>query len=108
MSKYLSVPSTLLNDENVMKMLILIFPCSETRMPKKPYGGQRSLFASIFRENNYALREQFFNDPLLKYLWGKIFVVECPEICISHLRRIRSLPHYGEEKFNKLQRNMMQ
>lgn len=55
----------------------------------------------IFRENNVTLRYQFFADPLTKYLWS-IFINESPEICISHLRRIRSMKEQGEAKFERL------
>ena len=110
MSQYLSMPNALLNDENVVKMLTLLFPCSESREPTrmKKYTAEKSLFAKIFRENNYDLRERFFNDPLAKFLWGKIFTVDAAEITINHLRRIRSLPNYGEEKYQRLRKNMVQ
>ena len=98
-----------MNKEDSMKMLTLIFPCTENKTQKKAgFTVKGHLFSSIFRENNYKQRDLFFSEPLTQYLWGKIFIEECPEISITHLRRIRSLPSLGEPKFNKLLTTMNQ
>ena len=90
-------------------MLTLLFPCTT----RKPLPGlkqvvDRTLFAQVFRENNVALRNKFYADPLVKHLWSQIFVVECEETCVAHLRRIRSQAEQGEIKFERLLKDMGQ
>ena len=105
MVKDLALPEALLDHESVVKMLTLLFPCTTRRrlplLPVMENPVDRIPFAQVFRENNLSLRQKFFSDPLVKYLWSKIFIVECPDICIDHLRRIRSHSEQGEEKFSK-------
>jgi len=100
--KNLELPESLLDRENVVKMLTILFPCST----RKPLGDEecrdvRHFFAEVFRENNVAIRNKFYSDPLVKYLWQHIFLDECPEICVSHLRRIRSQEEQGEDKYKR-------
>ena len=66
------------------------------------------MFLSIFRENNNASRKKFFGDPLVKHLWGKIFVIEFAELYKSCLRKLRSSPENGELKFMRLFKHMLQ
>ena len=54
------------------------------------------------------MRFSFFSDPLIKYLWSKIFIEDNPEVVISHLRRLRSADHIGEAKQDRLLKDMMQ
>ena len=44
---------------------------------------------------------KFFQEPLIKYLWSNIFILVCPEVSVSHLRRIRSEQENGEMKFDR-------
>ena len=60
----------------------------------------------VFKENSVQLRNKLFSDPLIKHLWSKIFIVDCPETCIAHLRRIRSSPEQGEDKYEKVLADM--
>ena len=66
----------------------------------------QSVITSIFQENNQRLRCDFFQDPLIKYLWGNNFIKKQPEILISHLRRIRSQSVNGEEKYERFIKDM--
>ena len=58
MTKDLSLPGSLISEENTIKMLTLLFPCTEHKALKKSgFSVKGSLFVSIFRENNYSGRE---------------------------------------------------
>ena len=94
----LELPAALCDHDNIMNMFTILFPCasrSALDSTNTGGGGGRILFHCIFKENNTALRREFFSHPLAKYLWSKIFIVESPETVIVHLRRLRSLPEYG-------------
>ena len=65
------------------------------------------MFAYIFRDNNEPLRSKFFREPLVKHLWGKIFVTECEEIIESYLRSVRSQEGQGGIKFMRLFKKML-
>lgn len=100
--KSLNLPESLLDRENTVKMLTILFPCST----RKPLGDEefrdvRHFFAEVFRENNVAIRNKFYSDPLIKHMWEHIFLVECESMCINHLRRIRSQEEQGEDKYKR-------
>ena len=63
---------------------------------------------NVFKENSIFLRNSFFSDTLVKYLWSQIFIIEAPETTIAHLRRIRSMEHHGEVKYEKMLGDMLQ
>lgn len=96
------MPAVLLDREHVVKMLTILFPCS-TRKPlgDEEFTDTRHFFAEVFRENNVAIRNKFYSDPLVKYLWQHIFLEECKDICINHVRRIRSQEEQGEDKYKR-------
>ena len=105
----LEIPESLLCREHVVKMLTILFPCST----RKPLGDEehketRHFFAEVFRENNVAIRNKFYSDPLIKYLWEHIFLTECKDICINHIRRIRSQEEQGEDKFKRFLADLAQ
>ena len=54
----------------------------------------------IFKENSIKIRKEFFKDPLIKSLWGRIYTSENQVPLITHIRRIRSSEN-GEEKFKR-------
>ena len=112
MTNDLRLPAALLDQENVVKMLTLLFPCSTRKhLPASAVDMvtpvKRFHLAQVFRENNLGLRHKFFEEPLVKYLWSKIFITECSEVCVAHLRRIRSYPDNGEFKFRRIWGDMM-
>ena len=89
-------------------MLTLLLPCTIRRpIPDLTQNVDRFLFAQVFRENNSWVRTSFFSDPLVKYLWEKIFLEESPEIVIAHLRRLRS-DENGAAKQDRLMKDMFQ
>ncbi len=47
------------------------------------------------------IRKKFFSDLLIRHLWTTIFINECPDLCVSHMRRIRSATKDGERKYKK-------
>ena len=100
MSEFEDMPEVLLETEHVKKMLILLFPCIVKKFEYKHMN--KSTTFKIFKENNFKLREKFFRDPLIKYLWSKVFISKHPEIIVNHLRRIRSQPENGELKYERL------
>ena len=53
---------------------------------------------NIFRENNRNIRDSFFNDPFIQYIWT-IFIEEKPQTVNDILRFVRSIPNEGEFKF---------
>ena len=59
----------------------------------------------IFKENNVKKRRAFFSEPLIKYLW-KLFVESKPDAIIHHLRRTRSYPFEGEQRYRALLADM--
>ena len=56
-------------------------------------------FYEIFKNNNVQMREIFFSNPLIKWLWGFVFIKMKPMLIVNHLRRIRSYPFEGEARF---------
>ena len=51
-------------------------------------------------------RKAFFSEPMIKYLW-KLFILCKPEVTIHHLRRTRSHPFDGEERYKTLLQDMI-
>ena len=104
----LKLPPELQDDQSVVKVLTLVFPCTLRRpLPNMLLTIDRVLFAKVFRENNNTTRYKFFSDPLIKYLWSQIFIKEDPEILITQLRRLRSQEDLGEAKQDRLTKDMM-
>ena len=42
---------------------------------------------------------EIFSNPLIKWLWGFVFIKMKPMLLVNHLRRIRSYPFEGEARF---------
>ena len=112
MTEGLQLPDALTDDDSIAKMLLLLFPCAIrkelTSLTLQMSDNQRFIFVQVFKENNVSLRNKLFSDPLVKYLWSKIFIKETPETCIAHLRRIRSNPEQGEIKYERMLQDMLQ
>ena len=110
MTKDLALPDALQDNDSVAKMLTLLFPCTIRKslaiLPHQMDDQKRAFFVQVFKENSVTLRNQLFSDPLIQYLWSKIFIVESPETCITHLRRIRSSPEHGEMKYERVLKDM--
>ena len=108
MTKRLHLPDSLIDDENVLKMLTLLFPCTVDKILPGCFRAERKLFVQTFKENNARLRQDFFSDPLAKYLWSQIFIEEASEMFVMHLRWIRSQPVHGAKKFDRFLKDMKQ
>ena len=90
-------------------MLTLIFPCSTRRSSPDLWNSvDQILFTQIFRDNNNTIRSNFFSDPLIKYLWTRIFIRKNPEICTGHLRQLRSQPKVGKARYDRLVKDLME
>ena len=77
-----------------------MFPCSKRlNLPNESYTDERNFLSNTFRNNSFKIRNKLFSEPLIRYLWSVFFIVEDAKTCIQHLRRIRSLPDNGEEKY---------
>ena len=70
----LSLPEALVDEENVLKLLTIIFPCTIKKVDPENRKEERAFFLKIFRENSAIMRSKFFSDPLVKYLWEQIFI----------------------------------
>jgi len=62
--------------------------------------------STIFKENNITKRQQFFQTPIIKWLWHLLFIKNHPEALLMHLRRVRSYPYEGEERFRTIMLDM--
>ena len=90
MTKDLALPSQIINEENTVKMITLLFPLSKKKNEQlEEFKEASKLFHSIFKENNSTLRDKFFREPLIQHLWSKLFIIECGEVCKQYLRKIR-------------------
>jgi len=54
------------------------------------------------------MRKIFFETPLIKWIWSNIFVMGDWPFIIGYLRRVRSEPFYGEERFKALMDDIKQ
>lgn len=59
-------------------------------------------FNTIYKENNISKRIEYFKTPLIKWLWKEVFINFKPEMFVMHMRRVRSYPCEGEERFRTL------
>ena len=48
----------------------------------------------------------FFRNPLIKWLWPKVFFELRPNDALMYFRRVRSYPQEGEERFTTLVKDM--
>ena len=105
MAKVIGAPKVLLDVENVTKMLILLFPCTVRRHPMYTHLNKH-VMVTIMKENNFRLRDEFFKDPLAKFLWRKVFLGSHPDVLITHLRRMRSVEDFGEKMYQRFVKDL--
>ena len=79
MRNALNAPPELLQYEEVLKMITFMFPCRARKLDPEAARKQRALLVQVFQENNSKLRTDLFSDPLVKFLWSKVWIVESPE-----------------------------
>ena len=106
MSKTLKLPSYLLDSNFVYKMATLLLPAFKHADEQRLEFRQFKTFQAVFNTSVEELRNQFFSDPLTKYLWSEIFIVQRPEICSVILNRIRKQEN-GKLKYNRLSNDML-
>ena len=99
MLEHLKVPKNFLDKESVDKMMIILYPCIIKR-PEYSLMRKSPMFL-IFKENNQTLRNLFFSDPLIKFLWRDVFIKKAEDILVGHLRRIRSHAVVGQTKYER-------
>ena len=87
-------------------MLAIIFPCSVKRILPRNNRAERIFFVRVFKENNSHLRQKLFSDPLVKYLWSRIFIEESAETSITYLKSIKSQTEQGTLKFERFHKDM--
>ena len=63
------LPGSMLDQENVLKVLTIVFTCTATKVKPNDYKAERKLLLDVFKENNSTARVKFFSDPLIKHLW---------------------------------------
>ena len=74
MKSDLRLPALLLDEENVVKMCMILF---QNRTKKiLDISQNKSIMLKIFKENSIKIRKEFFKDPLIKSLWGRIYTSE--------------------------------
>ena len=71
----LNLPEFLLTHDQVLKMVSLVLPCQFKRLKAPEARQSRSVLLNVFNENNSKLRDKFFSDELLQYLWSEVFIV---------------------------------
>ena len=86
----LEVPQELREYDHILKMLTIVFPCTSKTIRVDDYKNDRAIMVAVFRENTSKKRRAFFSEPLVKYLWQKIFMPAHPNLVKNHLRRIKS------------------
>ena len=52
------------------------------------------------------IRSEFFMDPFIKHLWGKIFVEQHSQLLVQHLRRLRSQKVNGQLKYERFMKDV--
>ena len=98
----LHLPDFLLTHNQVLKMINLVLPCHFKRLVSHEAQKEGSLLLDVFNENNAKLRDKFFGDELIQYLWSQVFIVQDPDIIVSYVRYVRSIKAYGEVNADKL------
>ena len=96
------VPEDLLTHEQVLKMLFFILPCQSRRIGGPEKEKDRVLYLRVFQENNAGLRQNLFQEPLIKHLWSKIYIVDNPRIVTDYVRFVRTYKADGDIHADRL------
>ena len=98
----LKLPEDLLTHQQILKMLFFILPCQSRRIGGPENELDKELFSRVFRENNASLRQNLFNESLIKYLWSKIYIVDNPSIVTDYIRFVRTYKDDGDIHADRL------
>ena len=103
----LEFPPIFMDLRSLSIMILLLFPTlAKKKKDEKKYcellehymKDIRLACYDVFLENNLKKRTAFFKEPLVRYLWT-LFIVYKPEVTIHHLRRTRTHPFEGEDRY---------
>ena len=92
----LKIPSELRDHDNVLRLLTIIFPCTVKYIQPNHIRAERLKLVSVFRENCVKNRQDFFSEPIIQFLWTKVFLEENPDLVSNHLRRLKSEREDGD------------
>ena len=67
----------------------------------------RALMVQVFRENHCKMRIRFFQEPMVKYLWENVFVVEYGHEITQYMRFVRSQSDQGDFKYFRLMQELL-
>ncbi len=83
----ISLPKMFFTQKHFAMMTLLLFPTMQAKMElDRRYVHELSFHLKdiqgschdIFKENNIRKRLQFFQEPLIQFLWGELFTVKQP------------------------------
>ena len=86
----INLPQELRDYESLLKLLAIIFPCSVKTIEPDLFQDERLKLVTIFRENSAKKRHNFFSDPLIKFLWTRVFIKANPLLIKTYLRKIKT------------------
>ena len=86
----LEMPQELRDHESLLKLLTIVFPCSVKTIEPSFYRADRLKLVAVFRENCDKKRHDFFSEPIIQFLWTKVFMRVNPNLINIHLRRIKN------------------
>ena len=89
-------------------MLTIIFPCTTKHVQPQSNSEERHKMITVFRENCSKTRRQFFNNPLVRYLWSEVFMRHNPEIIMVQLRRMKADREKGDIAVKKFVESMQE
>lgn len=107
----IGIPDELMDLKGLHEMMLLLYPALHIKIVTKDRNYSELMlyydlivvsFYEIFKNNNIVMREIFFTNPLIKWLWEFVFIKMKPMLLVNHLRRIRSYPFEGEARFRSL------
>ena len=116
--KKLEMPESLMTEKSSHALIFLLFSRvynerditanSELSELTKFLSELNLPFNQIFQQNTVQKRQIFFSNELVKWLWHKVFFKMQPTHILNYLRRVRSYPQEGEERYRTLVKDMRQ
>ena len=85
----------------MLKLLTIIFPCTLKRLQPQQNREERLKLINIFTENNQRSRKDFFDDPMIQFLWSNVFIKENPDLVTSQLKSLKSEQDLGAIKVER-------
>ena len=104
----LKIPIELRDHDNVLRLLTIIFPCTVKYIEPNHIREERLKLVSVFRENCVKNRQDFFSEPIIQFLWTRVFLEENPNLVSNHLRRLKSEREDGDIAVSKFIKSIKQ